>query len=314
MKRLAALVAAVAMVAGAWAVRSRIDRAPEPPVRLTCSTELEDVCTDLSDEVATITIEAPGQTAARLAAVDEGDDPGFDIWLTAGPWAEMVRNQREFDRVPGDVLGTASDVLARSPVVLMVPTEQRDELESDCGGTIAWDCVLDPNRGIATGVSSPDRTDGLLSLANATAGTLGDTRYDSSALEDAAVRSWLGDLRNGGRSLGDTSALTRAAAQQGLFRAVGALEADARTLGATRDDWSPIYPDPMSVAEVRLVPRTGDAGAEALDRLDRDELVRSLDEQQWRTDGGDGDSGEPALPEDTGLPSAGVLNLLWDPR
>lgn len=311
MKRLAALVAAVAMVAGAWAIRSRIDRGPEPPVRLTCSTELQRVCEGLSDEVATITIEAPGRTAARLAAADEGDDPGFDLWLTAGPWAEMVRDQREFDRVPGDVLGEPSDVLARSPVVLVVPTEQRDELESDCGGTIAWTCVLDPNLGVPTGVSSPDRTDGLLSLANATAGTIGNTRYDASAFEDTAVRSWLVDLRDEGRSLGDTSALTRAAAQQGLFRAVGALEADARTLGATRDDWSPIYPDPMSVAEVRLVPRMGAGGTEALDRLDRDGLVRLLGEQQWRTGGG---AGEPALPDDAGLPSAGVLNLLWDPR
>jgi hypothetical protein len=309
MKRIAALIAAVAMVAGAWAIRSRIDRGPEPPVRLTCSTELQDVCTELPEEVATVTIEAPGQTAARLVAADEGADPEFDVWLTSGPWPEMVRDQREFDRVPGDVLGDASEVLARSPVVLMVPAEQRAQLESDCGGTVTWPCVLDPNTGIPTGVSGTDRTDGLLSLANAAAGTLGDTRYDSSALEDAAVRSWLGDLRSDGRSLGDRTALETALVQQGRYRAVGALEADALRLAATRDDWSPIYPDPMSVAEVRLVPRTGDGGAEALDRLDRDELVRLLGEQQWRTNGG-----EPPLPDGTGLPSAGVLNLLWDPR
>ena len=53
---------------------------------------------------------------------------------------------------------------------------------------------------------------------------------------------------------------------------VGALESQTSVL-RDRDDWSTIYPEPMSTADVQLVPRDG---------LDADELIDRLGAEQLR--------------------------------
>ena len=101
--------------------------------------------------------------------------------------------------------------------------------------------------------------------------------------------------------------------QVGTFNVVGALEAQSATLLRDGEAWSTIYPEPMTTADVQLVPRGGLDAGDLLDRLDRGDVdVRSaLVDQGWRPTTGQGDPAV-AIPEGSNLPSAGVLNALRD--
>jgi hypothetical protein len=326
-KRVAALVAAIAMVAGAWAVRDLLvddagtgangssgDEVPEQ-LRLTCATELASVCEQLASEGVRVALEDPGLTADRLAELPEGDDPGFDAWLADGPWAEMVADDREFGGQDGQVLAAPSAVLARSPAVIVVQDGRRAELEQACGGTITWQCVGEQAATLRIGLTAPDRGDGLVPLAEAAGSFFGTTDYSTVDFEEPGFRPWFDALTRLSRSssvrLGNRSALAAAVSQAGTFNVVGALEAQAATLLRGRDGWETIYPEPMSTADVQLVPRAGLDAEEVLDRLDLAAVSEALFAQGWRTANGQLDP-VVAIPDDPGLPSAGVLNALRD--
>jgi hypothetical protein len=324
-KRLGALVAAIAMVALAWAVRDLVidDGSGGEPgggdvpeqLRLTCATELTSACSQLASDEVRVTLEDPGATADRLAELPEGEDPGFDAWLADGPWAAMVADDRQFGGQDGTVLGEPSAVLARSPAVLVVQDGRRAELELACGGTIGWRCVGEQAATLRIGLTAPDRGDGLVPLAEATAGFFGTTDYSTVDFEAPGFRPWFDALsglsRSGSVRLGDRSALAAAVSQAGTFNAVGALESQTATLLRGRDGWSTLYPEPMSIAEVQLVPRAGLDAEDVLGRLDRAAVSEALFAQGWRTVDGQLDPAV-AIPDGTGLPSAGVLNALRD--
>lgn len=330
MKRIAALAAAVAMVAGAWALRDALTGddgngsggAGEAPdeLRLRCATELQDVCDLVARERGDVrvTVEDPGVTADAIAELPAGDDPGFDVWLADGPWAAMAADDRSFAGLDGEVLGTPSEVLARSPSVIVVQAARRDEVAAACGGTIAWACIGEQAGTLRVGLTAPDRGDGLIPLAGATADVLETTEYSSADFEDAGFTSWLDSLTRLSTSasvrLGDRSALATAVGQAGTFNLVGALESQSSTLLRDREDWVTIYPEPMTTADVQLVPRVGIGVDDALDRLDMGRLRDALAGQGWRIDGDapDGAGGAPALPETANLPGPGVLNALKD--
>jgi hypothetical protein len=323
-KQLAALAAAVLMVAGAWAVRDLVidgdgsgddpggDDVPET-VRLLCATELEPVCGQSGGPGVTVELEDPGATADRLAELPAGDDPGFDAWLVDGPWAAMVEDDRQFGGRDGTVLGEPSAVLARSPAVLVVQDGRRAELERACGGTISWRCVGEQADTLRVGLTAPDRGDGLVPLAEAVGGWFDSTDYSTVDFEESEFSAWFDRLTrlstSGTVSLGDRSALATAVGQAGTFNLVGALEAQSATLLRDRDGWSTLYPDPMSTAEVQLVPRAGLDADELTDRLGADRLAEALVDSGWRSPDG---AGDPPLPDGDGLPSAGVLNALRD--
>jgi hypothetical protein len=322
-KRLAAVVAAVAMVAGAWALRQALtgDDRPAAPgdvpeqLRLTCATELAAVCDALDVDGLRVAVEDPGRTADRIAQLPAGEDPGFDAWLVDGPWAAMVADDRAFAGVDGDVVDEPSGVLGRSPAVVVVQASRQDALTAACGGTITWRCIGEQAGSYRVGLTAPDRGDGLVPLAEATASWFGTTEYSSVDFEDPGFTAWfdaLTELSAGGRiNLGARSALATAVSQAGTFNVVGALESQSATLLRGREDWATLYPEPMSTADVQLVPRTGLDAGELLDRIDRTSLTGALADQGWRTDGGRTDRAV-ALPDGTGLPSAGVLNALRD--
>ncbi len=330
MKRVAAIAAAVAMVAGAWAVRDAVDgrgqndapgggSVPEQ-IRMTCATELEAVCRQLARSTPglDVEIEDPGLTADRLAVLEALADPGFDVWLADGPWAEMVADDRSFGDQHGDVLGEPSPVIARSPAVIALRSDQQRTLESGCGGAITWQCIGEQTGSLRVGLSTPDRGDGLVALANATASHFGDTSYSVLDFEEPGFTQWFDQLTGLSRrtDLGRRSALATAVGQAGSFNVVGASEAEAISLLRDRDDWIAIYPEPMSTADVQLVPRAG---------LDRDAVLEILESPTekvltssgWRSTTATGTSDMPAgapadLPPDAGLPSSGVLNALRD--
>ncbi len=334
MRRVAAIAAAVAMVAGAWAVRDAIEggtgeagtgggSVPEQ-LRLTCATELEAVCRQLTRSTTGLSVEVedPGITAERLAALEARADPGFDVWLADGPWAQMVTDDRAFADQAGDVLGEPSPVIARSPVVIALQADQRSALESSCGATITWQCIGEQAGSLRVGLSTPDRGDGLIPLANATAGHFGTTRYSALDFEEPGFTQWFDQLTGLSRRTvqGRRSALATAVTQAGSFNVVGTLEAEAIALLRDREDWNAIYPEPMSTADVQLIPRAGLDSDAVLDRL-VPPTAKALAASGWRSGSTEGAGSLPAgapagapadLPPDPGLPSAGVLNALRD--
>lgn len=321
MKRLAAIVAAVAMVGGAWVLRDALDgdddggRDTPSTLRVTCATELAAVCQTLDgqDGDVELTVEDPGRTADRIAQLPGGEDPGFDAWLADGPWAAMVADDRVFAGVDGEVLGGPSAVLARSPAVIVVQSTRSDELTEACAGTITWRCIGDRAGAFRVGLTAPDRGDGLVPLAEATAGYFGTSDYSTVDFEDPGFTTWFDQLTelSTKSQVGDQSALAAALTRAGTFGVVGALEAQSATLLRGRDGWETLYPEPMSTADVQLVPRAGLDADEVLDRIDRSILVGALTDQGWRPTSGQGDP-VVAIPDDAGLPAPGVLNALRD--
>jgi hypothetical protein len=325
-KRLAALAAAVALVAGAWALRDALDGddgsnggaggddVPEQ-LRLLCATELEPVCEQLEGDGLRVELEDPGATADRLAELPEGEDPGFDAWLADGPWDAMVDDDREFAGLRGEVLSAPSAVLARSPAVIVVQDARLDALTEACGGSITWRCIGEQAGSFRVGLTAPDRGDGLVPLAEAAASWFGTTDYSAVDFEDPGFGTWFDTLTrlssSGSVRLGDRSALATAVGQAGTFNVVGALEAQTGALLRGRDDWSTIYPDPMSTADVQLVPRAGLDADELVDRLGAERLRDALLGSGFRPATAQ-DEQSTSLPPEANLPSAGVLNALRD--
>jgi hypothetical protein len=147
-RRIAAIVAAIAMIVVAVVVRNAINddgdgsagAANASPLRLTCVTELTEVCRAIGRAHANVDvmIEPAGATAARISAARSADDLELDGWLTLAPWPDVVSQQR--GEVPKPFVGNASAPLARSPLVIAIENGRRAVLERTCK-TVDWTCI-----------------------------------------------------------------------------------------------------------------------------------------------------------------------------
>lgn len=327
MKRLVAVLAAIAMIGGAWLLRDRLDDdggsggsggsgSDVEQVRLRCANELADVCLQVADgrDDVRVTLEDPGTTSDALVALPEGDDPGFDAWLVDAPWAEITADNRGFANASGVVLGDPSAVLARSPAVLVVADAAQALLPEDCEPRVSWTCIGAAGASVRVGVPSPERGDGLTVLAGATAEFLGTSDYSANDFDTPGFTGWFDRITNLSAStrLGRQSPLEGALTRQGLFNVVGALEAQSTGLLRTRSGWATTYPSPVVTADVTLVPAAGLSADELLEQLGADELDDALRTQGWRVDGSvpDGGDADVELPEGSGLPAPGVLQQL----
>ncbi len=325
MKRLAAVVVALAMIAGAWFLRAGRDGEDgtggsggntSEELRLRCASELKDACESIvaENEDIVLRVEDPGTTSDLLVELDAGEDPGFDVWIVDGPWATITADNRAFSGASGAVLGEPGEVLARSPAVLVVQQGRSDELTDACGGTITWSCVGEQPAGLSVGIPTPERGDGLVVLAEATASFLGTTDYSANDFAEPGFDGWFDRLTelSAATRLGDQSPLARALVAPGTFNVVGALESQSSTLLRDRGGWQATYPDPMVIADVQLVPRAGLEAGDALDRLDAEAVRAALGDEGWRIDGAApaGTSDAPALPDSANLPAPGVLQQL----
>lgn len=333
--RLLALLAAVAMVAGALVVRDRMDDDEErssTTLRLACSTELAAVCEALAADPGSdvrATVEEAAATAERLTALGPGEDAGLDGWLVAGPWPAIVDDARR--RAANDpVLDGGTDVLARSPIVLAVWPDRDAVLKPHCGGTVGWKCLGEvageqwaslpggrPEWGpVKPGLPPFATAGGVAVLAAATASFLGRPVESSADLEDGSYQDWLAQLiravpRNTGASI--ETMLQRGPA---AFDAVGALEAEAAPLLArTAREPKPalLYPEPVATADV-VLGTTGRRAAELLRDLVAGPTGRTaLAAAGWRVPGqatAPGIDATRALPPASGLPDPGVLEAL----
>jgi len=328
MKRLGALILAVGMIFGSLALRNSMNTenpdsrksggdsaSSDAKFRLTCAVELADVCNALAATQPNLTVkpEEAGITADRLTKLPDNANPGFDAWLTVGPWAEIVQDNRNFTENTGAILGTPSGVLGSSPAKLVTLKSGETALNTACGGTITWKCLgqnqsLPQPQGI--GMPSPNTGVGLAVLADATNSFFGSNSYSASDFEDAAFIGWFDQLTKKSResNLGGQTVLERAVVATGTYTTVGALSSEVASLPTSTKKFNPLpapkgAPAQPVIAQVRLVPARGVNAKDALDQVNSEVLTNLLAKSNWDT--------APQNPE-SNLPDPGVLQVLRD--
>lgn len=303
MRRLLALLAAVAMVAVSLYVRARLDDSngdgdsgsdgtgvDSGTFRVVCVTELAGVCQDLPADVS-VTVEEAPMTADRLVAEA---DPELDAWLVPTPWPAMVDEARADEGLP-DLFADDAPVLARSPLAV-VGGDDLDDCDWRCLGEGTGSGALD------LGWRDPASGFGLLAVGAATAGYFADKEVGSIATNDfdAAFRSYLAELDDGAEPYAEP--VTAILQTRALLEAAISYEAEAT---AALDGAAPgrkeglvlLYPEPVaSVVVVLATATTADAAPEDLS----DMIGTQLTDTGWGGPSGDGN----------GLPRAGVMRAL----
>jgi hypothetical protein len=338
-KRVLALVGAIAMVAGALVLRSVLDgdgggRTSDDPVTIACVRELRTACEAIAaEEGVEVRIEDFPVTAAALTGSDPAGTVDIDAWVAPGPIAAGVNEQLALaGRDP--VLGEPSEVLARSPLVLVGWTERLTPLREHCGGTLSWTCIGESADvawselggsgawgALKPGHARPDLAiDGLLVMSQAAADRLGTTDYASNDFADPAFRTWfeqleqtVADLQSGGSTPLDRMLSQGVAA----YDVVGTTEAQAVPAVARsrdRDRLEVLRLDPQATADVVVTPVLGAEGAERAERTMRSATAaEALAATGWRVPGqtlAEGLDAQATLPDDDGAPAPGVLLAL----
>ncbi len=324
MTRLLAVLVAVGLVVGAVVVRGGLDGSDgggtDGAFRLRCGRDLAEVCERLAreDPDIEVSVEDEGVTADRLAAPDAR--PDFDAWLTVGPWADLVADDRRIAGATGRVLGRPGPVLAAARAAILAQADRAAVLRTHCGTAgVNWACIGDATGRpwseiggsaawgvVKPGLAAPDGGTGLVTVAQAVSSRLGTTDWAANDLDDPTVAGWFDQLVRGARQADaeGTDPARRFLVIPASFGAVGTVEGRS-TAAAGRRGAETIYPEPVSTAEVRLVPTAGRSAASAADRIGTDRLRDALRAEGWPT----GRDGGP------GLPSAGALQALrtrWD--
>jgi len=340
------VLAAVLMIAGATFIRGRLDandvareaEAGRVTGALVCAAELRDVCDALraANPGLEIRIEEAAATEATLASTSF--NPGtakIDAWLVPQPYPAMVDETRR--AASGEpVLGEASAVLARSPLVLAVWNDRLGALAAACGGTpatVTWACI-GTNAGKAwselggqetwgtlkPGVPDPDRgATGLAVVAQATTQFLARPDFARNDLEAADYQAWLGQLKRSMPASGTAAGpleqmLSLGKSTFDLAGSVEAIAGPAVTTGREKDRVTILYPSPMSTLDIVLVPVKGSQPGERVKNLLQTTPAReALAQHGWRVPGLAAVAGirdDQQLPAASGLPRAGVMLAL----
>ena len=301
MKRVGALVIAMALVAGAIFIRRALDdrnvgsstSSSDSRATLLCAPEVADACRRLAN--TDVTEEEPGTTEARLHA---GGKLGADGWVVSQPWPTFV-DRRDI-----------SPVLASSPIVAVMKSERATKLAAACGGTIAWRCIGDhvgqmwssfggdPSWGeFKVGHDTTDTTDGFLSVVSATNGWFGNADYASNDFtDDPDFQPWFARLEQSVEGAAPTTAISPIdlfAATPSAYSVVTTLESSVPSSISSNPSFRIIPLAPTVRADVVLV-----AGA---DRFDLGELSGALSRTGW---------GRASAPTTSGLPNTGVMVAL----
>lgn len=307
MRRLLAVVAAAAMVAGSIAIRSRMDRQEEDrtnPLRVVCAAELGTVCDALRRTSAQVTVEPAPATADRLG---REETPEIDGWLVPAPWPQIVDGRRR----PRGLLPLFADVsqpLARSPLVIVMSRAVAERCAS------GWKCLGEAAGRNQAKPGHPDPGDhalGALIVGQAAAAYFGRAMDLSTIdLDDPGFAAWFRALEratppliSGGSPLDEMLGTNFAA-----YDAVGTLEAEAAPVLATsavQNRVTLLYPEPMATVDVVLA----GSGARLREVAGGDSIRRALGDAGWRMGAGATQTGPP-LPPGNGLPSPGFIDAL----
>lgn len=324
MKRVLALLVALALLGGAFLVREQVlgddgsgaeDGTPtsgsdDEQARLVCATELAEACEALAADVdgIVLTVEPAGVTADRLTSPDtDALDPGLDAWLVPAPWPDIVAEGRARAGLPA-VLAPTTDlpVLARSPLVLAVWDDRAEVLGTVCAGEITWACVGEvageawadlggsPTWGpVKPGHDSPaPSARGLGVLSQAATSFFGRSDLTANDLAEPAFQSWFARLE---RAVPTFEPSTGSAFDQMVvvgpasFDAVGTTESQAGPLlarsPARADAITLLYPSPVASLDVVLAGTTTGA-AERLESVVAGEAgAGALATAGWRVPG-----------------------------
>lgn len=308
MRRLLAVLGAVAIVVAAVVVRGVIDNDDDSSTSgggrgagelvVVCATELVEHCRALGD--VTVIDEEAARTAGALVATDDDAASGADVdaWITTSAWTEVVASRR-----PG-ALGTIESV-ARSAAIVAVDPNRTDALEALCGPDPVWRCLGD-GAGVAwadlggdarwgtlkTGLPDADTALGLPVLASVAAGFFGGTEFASNDFDAQGLPGWLGSLAEPSAG-GDRDPVGTLVTRRGTYSVVGALEAQARNRAAATVEATPVVRATVVVASL-----DGD------DVDDLGDLRASLERAGWQPA-----SGEPEATLKPGVMAA--LHTLW---
>ncbi|MFV0318456.1 MAG: hypothetical protein ACK5O2_16030 [Microthrixaceae bacterium] len=319
MKRLLALIGALAMVAAAVLVRGILDNADDPSgggdspgpgeqtLNLTCGPALLTVCNALAEanERLAVTEEPEALTTQKLAA-GEIDLAGNWAWLAAGDWPAY--GQATGETVPEL---TASSVLARSPAVIVARSDRLAVLEGSCD-SVDWACIGDsagepwssiggePGWGrIEVGLPIPDDGEGMASVNQAVVSRMGHATFATNDLDDPSTAAWFDRIASeSNANAGSTTPLVEFIRRPGSLSVVGAIESEAiRELSgyAGAESLTVIAPEPAATADVRLWTGDTEQMADTLALLEGAGIIDALGAAGWRTPAGstsnDQDSG-----------------------
>ena len=320
-KRLAALIAAVALIVGAVALRRSIDdrssASPVAPgssdpaqtsasaaVRIVCITELAVACEAARAKGAATTVESYADTLTRIEA---GDVP--PIWVT-------------FERINGLAINPAtnqsyyaqpSTALASSQLLLVTPIERATAFNDLCGGTNNWTCI-GKNAGKAwaeiggvgawgrliPGHADPTRSAvGLLMLGSGAASYYGAVDMNQAQINgDLEFGLWFNRLESSiPKNVFDMSSPLDAMLTRKLVSVVGTTHADlAQRASAQLPSLTTTFTGQSAAAIVATVP----------DAIVADEVITAMStaliDATW----------DKVNPENLALPSSGVLRTLRD--
>lgn len=324
--RVAALVVAVALVAGAFVLREGSDgpdgaAAPSAsgPVAARCPTELRDLCRDAA---AAAQVGWRDAGAASLAEDLVAGDGAPVLLPTA--WADVADAARAR---AGQPPLARSDVLATSPLLLVAFEERAEVLARACGTepvAVGWACIgehagrawtnLDGDVAwgdVRAGHLPPDTASGLVATAGVVAARTGPG-FSLRDLQDVGFTTWFRTLQravqplpSGRRSYLEAMRVTGPPAAN----IASVLEAELATSGLSAGPRTLVVsiPEPLHAVELVVVATDGDAVADLHGTIDRDALRRA----GWRVDGAAPQGAPlPDLPPVTEAPDGGVLTAV----
>lgn len=150
MRRLGAVVAAVAMVGLSLVVRGLLDDGDDEgdggsgALTLVCDPDLADAC---EASGATVVEETSGETAARLR---EDEPLGADAWITSSVWLDVAGLDE-----PG------AELLGRGAITIAVSTVAAEKVEAECPGFVNLVCIVATDAGLKVAIPTVDRALGL---------------------------------------------------------------------------------------------------------------------------------------------------------
>ena len=293
LKRIGAVVVAVALVAGALLVRRTVLDDDDDTIsggtvvttqpaavisgELLCITELAALCAGLRAEFPelTVTVEDAGATLDALAALP--DDATRPLWVTIQPFPAMVDELRV---ASGDEpFGAITEPVGASRLAVATQTGRAGVLSATCADRPLWACVgedagapwTDLGGDAAWGRVRPALGDvdgqaiALASFAVAVAGYVGRPDIRSSDWrDDPAFAPWLRRLA-GAVSLSSLSSITPLATMERRPSALDiAATSDAEVAAVGGELFDVNYPEPSMWVEAVVAVPEGTSAPEGL--------------------------------------------------
>ncbi len=298
-KRILALVVAIGMVGGAFAFRSsRNDEdavggggsTEEVAGGIYCAAELGPVCAAVPGAL----VEATAVTADRITKARSTADAGVRVWVTAGPWADIV----DAARTGKPQLFSPSRPLASTTLVSVT---RKAASPAGCSVPLTWKCIGDAAQQPSFRLAGdpPSETGHLFIRAAALGGFLATSDYPINDLDEVAgAATWLDNVDGsldrapsfGAGSLGAFLA-TRGATAQAFITTDVAVKSSSNL-----PDFDVAAPTPAAVIGAFVAVADG-----ARADVDEDRIREALTEAGWKA---------AAPPAEDGLPSPGVLVAL----